>query len=126
VLAAAMSSAAAIAAAAARAAGAGPSSAPPAAAPLAPPLATAAGGASAECVFVKHAGDLEAAFAPVENFVGGAVCRLAERASSKFRWLVGPTRSSSSKRSCLNGFARRRLFLPLAGEGRVPFMQLLA
>jgi len=89
VLAAAMSSAAAVAAAAARVAGAGPSSAAPAAAPLAPPLATAASGASAECVFVKHAGDLEAAFAPVEIFVGDAVCRLAERASSKFRWLVG-------------------------------------
>jgi len=33
---------------------------------------------------------------------------------------------TSAKRSRLDGFARRRLFLPLAGEGRVPFMRLLA
>ena len=33
---------------------------------------------------------------------------------------------TAAKRSRLDGFARRRLFLPLAGEGRVPFMRLLA
>jgi len=31
-----------------------------------------------------------------------------------------------AKRSRLVGFARRRLFLPSAGEGRVPLMRLLA
>ena len=33
---------------------------------------------------------------------------------------------TAAKRARLNGFARRRLFLPLAGEGHVPFMRLLA
>ena len=68
---------------AAAAAGAGPSFAAPASA------AAAAAGAPAGSVFVKRAGDLEAVFAPVEIFVGDAVGHLAERASAKFRWLVG-------------------------------------
>ena len=67
---------------AAAAAGAGPSFAAPAS-------AAAAAGAPAGSVFVKRAGDLEAVFAPVEIFVGDAVGHLAERASAKFRWLVG-------------------------------------
>ena len=68
---------------AAAAAGAGPSSAAPASA------AAAAAGASAGSVFVKRAGDLEAVFALVEILSGDVVGHLAERASAKFRWLVG-------------------------------------
>jgi len=51
--------------------------------------AAAAAGAPAGSVFVKRAGDADAVFAPVDIFVGDAVGHLAERASAKFRWLVG-------------------------------------
>jgi hypothetical protein len=70
-------------------AGAGPSSAAPASSAAAAGAASAAAGASAGSVFVKRAGDLEAVFAPVEILSGDAVGHLAERASAKFRWLVG-------------------------------------
>ena len=49
----------------------------------------AAAGALVGSVFVKRAGDFEAVFAEVDINVGDNVARLAERASCKFRWLVG-------------------------------------
>ena len=65
--------------------GAGPSST----APASSSAAAGTSSASAGSVFVKRAGDLEAVFAPVAIFSGDAVGHLAERASDKFRWLVG-------------------------------------
>ena len=38
----------------------------------------------------------------------------------------GTPGETAAKRAHLTNFAQRRLFLPLAGEGRVPFMRLLA
>jgi hypothetical protein len=66
-------------------AGAGPSSA----APASSAAAAAAAGVSAGSVFVKRAEDVDAAFAEVDIYAGDNVARLAERASAKFRWLVG-------------------------------------
>ena len=54
--------------------------------PRAPAATAAAAGALAGSVFVKHAGDARARFAPVEIFVGDAVGHLAERASLKLDW----------------------------------------
>jgi len=51
--------------------------------------AAVAGGASAECVFVKRAGDVDAVFAKLPIFHGDVIADLAERASAKFSWLVG-------------------------------------
>ena len=68
----------------AAAAGAGPSSAAPASS-----AAAAVAGASAGSVFVKREGDVDAVFAIVPIFHGDAIADLAERASAKFRWLVG-------------------------------------
>jgi hypothetical protein len=67
------------------------SSAASAAAAAAAALAAAAAatGAPVGSVFVKRAGDFEAVFAEVDIYVSDNVARLAERASSKFRWLVG-------------------------------------
>jgi len=63
----------------ASAAGAGPGA----------PAAAVAVGASAGSVFVKRAGDVGVVFAEVDIYAGDSVARLAERASAKFRWLVG-------------------------------------
>ena len=74
-------------------AGADPSSAASAssaaAATAAAAAALAVAGASTESVFVKRAGDEDAVFAKVPIFHGDAIADLAERASAKFRWLVG-------------------------------------
>ena len=74
-------------------AGADPSSAASAssaaAATAAAAAAAAVAGASAGSVFVKRAGDVDAVFAEVDIYAGDNVARLAERASAKFRWLVG-------------------------------------
>ena len=79
-------------------AGADPSSAAPAssaaaataaAATAAAAAALAVAGASTESVFVKRAGDVDAVFAKVPIFHGDVIADLAERASAKFRWLVG-------------------------------------
>jgi len=70
---------------AAAAAGAGPSFA----APASSAAAGAVAGVSAGSVFVKRAGDVDAVFAEVDIYAGDNVARLAERASAKFRWLVG-------------------------------------
>ena len=73
--------------------GADPSSAASAssaaAATAAAAAAAAVAGASAGSVFVKRAGDVDAVFAEVDIYAGDNVARLAERASAKFRWLVG-------------------------------------
>ena len=52
------------------------------------PIETAAG-ALAGSVFVKRAGDVDAVFAKLPIFHGDVIADLAERASAKFRWLVG-------------------------------------
>ena len=74
-------------------AGADPSSAASAssdaAATAAAAAALAVAGASTESVFVKRAGDVDAVFAKVPIFHGDVIADLAERASAKFRWLVG-------------------------------------
>ena len=49
----------------------------------------APGGASAGSVFVKRSGDESASFARVPILACDTVTRLADRASAKFRWLVG-------------------------------------
>ena len=51
--------------------------------------ALAVASASTGSVFVKRAGDVDAVFAEVDIYAGDSVARLAERASAKFRWLVG-------------------------------------
>jgi len=51
--------------------------------------AAAVASVSAGSVFVKRAGDVDTAFAEVCIYAGDNVARLAERASAKFRWLVG-------------------------------------
>ena len=65
------------------------SSSSSAAAGAAAAAALAAAGASTESVFVKRAGDVDAVFAIVPIFRGDVIADLAERASAKFRWLVG-------------------------------------
>ena len=60
-----------------------------AAATAAAAAALAVAGASTESVFVKRAGDVDAVFAKVPIFHGDVIADLAERASAKFRWLVG-------------------------------------
>ena len=75
-------------------AGADPSYAPTSssAADAAAPASSAAAavtGASAGSVFVKRAGDMDAVFAKVPIFHGDVIADLADRASAKFRWLVG-------------------------------------
>ena len=51
--------------------------------------AAAAASVPAGSVFVKRAGDVDAVFAKVPIFHGDVIADLAERASAKFRWLVG-------------------------------------
>ena len=52
----------------------------------APSVVAPATGTSLGSIFIKHAGDARAHFAPVEIFSGDAVGHLAERASLKFDW----------------------------------------
>ena len=70
-------------------AGAGPSSAASASSAAAATAAAAAAGLSAGSVFVKRAGDVDAAFAEVDICAGDSVARLVDRACAKFRWPVG-------------------------------------
>ena len=51
-------------------------------------FAPAIGGTSLGSIFIKHAGDASARFAPVEIFAGDAVGHLAKRASLERGWTV--------------------------------------